>query len=443
MSLENSDARVLQRPAESQPSEDRPMSADQPFKSQFLQTMQERGYIHQITHPVELDEAASKGPITAYIGFDATASSLHVGHMIQIMMLRRLQQAGHKPIVLMGGGTTKVGDPTFKDTQRPLLTDEQIKANIDSMKVSFARFLTFGDGPTDAVMVDNADWLDKLGYVQFLRDYGVHFTINRMLTFDSVKLRLEREQPMTFLEFNYMLMQATDFLQLSRDRGCVLQMGGSDQWGNIINGVELIRRVDQKPSFGLTTPLLSTASGQKMGKTVGGAVWLNADMRSPYDYWQFWRNTEDADVGRFMKLFTDLSMEDIARYEAMQGADINEAKKVLANEATRMLHGEEAAHAAAEAARVAFEVGSVSGDMPTFEIAAADLDAGVVLAALATDAGLAASRGEARRLAQGGGLRVNDAAEADANRTITSADLVDGVVKLAAGKKKIVLVKPV
>lgn len=443
MSLENPDSGVLQRPAESQPSEDRPMSADQPFKSQFLQTMQERGYIHQITHPVELDEAAGKGPIAAYIGFDATASSLHVGHMIQIMMLRRLQQAGHKPIVLMGGGTTKVGDPTFKDTQRPLLTDEQIKANIDSMKVSFARFLTFGDGPTDAVMVDNADWLDKLGYVQFLRDYGVHFTINRMLTFDSVKLRLEREQPMTFLEFNYMLMQATDFLQLSRDRGCVLQMGGSDQWGNIINGVELIRRVDQKPSFGLTTPLLSTASGQKMGKTVGGAVWLNADMRSPYDYWQFWRNTEDADVGRFMKLFTDLSMEDIARYEAMQGADINEAKKVLANEATRMLHGEEAAHAAAEAARVAFEVGSVSGDMPTFEIAAADLEAGVVLAALATDAGLAASRGEARRLAQGGGLRVNDAAEADANRTITSADLVDGVVKLAAGKKKIVLVKPV
>ncbi len=443
MSLENSDASVLQRPIESQPLEDRPMSADQPYKSSFLQTMQERGYIHQITHPVELDEAAGKGPITAYIGFDATASSLHVGHMIQIMMLRRLQQAGHKPIVLMGGGTTKVGDPTFKDTQRPLLTDEQIKANIDSMKVSFARFLTFGDGPTDAVMVDNAEWLDKLGYVQFLRDYGVHFTINRMLTFDSVKLRLEREQPMTFLEFNYMLMQATDFLELERTHGCVLQMGGSDQWGNIINGVELIRRVDQKPSFGLTTPLLSTASGQKMGKTVGGAVWLNADMRSPYDYWQFWRNTEDADVGRFMKLFTDLSMEDIARYEAMQGADINEAKKVLANEATRMLHGEEAAHAAAEAARVAFEVGSVSGDMPTFEIAAADLEAGVILAALATDAGLAASRGEARRLAQGGGLRVNDAAEADANRTITSADLVDGVVKLAAGKKKIVLVKPV
>jgi tyrosyl-tRNA synthetase len=419
------------------------MSADQPFKSDLLRTMQERGYIHQITHPVELDEAAASKVITGYIGFDATAPSLHVGSLIQIMMLRRLQQAGHKPIVLMGGGTTKVGDPTDKDQSRPLLTEEQIQSNIDQIQTVFAKFLTFGDGPTDAVMVDNAAWLDKLGYVQFLREFGVHFTINRMLAFDSVKLRLEREQPMTFLEFNYMLMQATDFLQLSRDRGCMLQMGGSDQWGNIINGVELIRRVDQKPSFGLTTPLLSTASGQKMGKTMGGAVWLNADMRSPYDYWQFWRNTEDADVGRFMKLFTELPMEEIARYEAMQGADINEAKKVLANEATRMLHGEEAAHAAAEAARVAFEVGSVSGDMPTFEVPAADLEAGVILAALATDAGLASSRGEARRLAQGGGLRVNDKAEADANRTITSSDLVDGVVKLAAGKKKIVLVKPV
>ena len=359
------------------------------------------------------------------------------------MMLRRLQQAGHKPIVLMGGGTTKVGDPTDKDQSRPLLTEEQIQSNIDQIQTVFAKFLKFGDGPTDAVMVNNADWLDKLGYVQFLREFGVHFTINRMLSFESVKLRLEREQPMTFLEFNYMLMQATDFLELSRSHDCFLQMGGSDQWGNILNGVELIRRVDQKPSFGLTTPLLSTASGQKMGKTVGGAVWLNADMRSPYDYWQFWRNTEDADVGRFMRLFTDLSMEEVARYEAMQGADINEAKKVLANEATRMLHGEEAAQAAAEAARVAFEVGSVSGDMPTYEVSAADLDAGIMLAALAHDAGLAGSRGEARRLAQGGGLRVNDQAEADAGRTITSADLIDGVVKLAAGKKKIVLVKPV
>ena len=441
MPLEIAPSDVLE-PAPTVPEPD-PMSVDIEFKSDLLRTMQARGYIHSITHPVELDEAASKGVVTGYIGFDATAPSLHVGSLIQIMMLRRLQQAGHKPIVLMGGGTTKVGDPTDKDQSRPLLTEAQIQANIDSIQAVFAKFLTFGDGPTDAVMVNNADWLDKLGYVQFLREFGVHFTINRMLSFESVKLRLEREQPMTFLEFNYMLMQATDFLELERNFGCVLQMGGSDQWGNILNGVELIRRVDQKPSFGLTTPLLSTASGQKMGKTVGGAVWLNADMRSPYDYWQFWRNTEDADVGRFMRLFTDLSLEDIASFEAMEGAAINDAKKVLANEATRMLHGQAAADAAAEAARVAFEVGSVSDDRPTYEVAAADLEAGIVLAALAVDAGLSTSRGEARRLAQGGGLRVNDAPETDGARVISNGDLVDGVIKLAAGKKKLVLVKPV
>ena len=441
MPLEIAPSDVLE-PAPTVPEPD-PMSVDTEFKSDLLRTMQARGYIHSITHPAELDEAASKGVVTGYIGFDATAPSLHVGSLIQIMMLRRLQQAGHKPIVLMGGGTTKVGDPTDKDQSRPLLTEAQIQANIDSIQAVFAKFLTFGDGPTDAVMVNNADWLDKLGYVQFLREFGVHFTINRMLSFESVKLRLEREQPMTFLEFNYMLMQATDFLELERNFGCVLQMGGSDQWGNILNGVELIRRVDQKPSFGLTTPLLSTASGQKMGKTVGGAVWLNADMRSPYDYWQFWRNTEDADVGRFMRLFTDLSLEDIASFEAMEGAAINDAKKVLANEATRMLHGQAAADAAAEAARVAFEVGSVSDDMPTYEVAAADLEAGIVLAALAVDAGLSTSRGEARRLAQGGGLRVNDAPETDGARVIANGDLVDGVIKLAAGKKKLVLVKPV
>ncbi|HEX5379208.1 MAG TPA: tyrosine--tRNA ligase [Phenylobacterium sp.] len=441
MSLELRGERVLEPDATNQSL--RTMPADQAFKSEFLRTMQARGYIHQITHPAELDEAAASGIVTAYIGFDATAPSLHVGSLIQIMMLRRFQQAGHKPIVLMGGGTTKVGDPTDKDQSRPLLSEEQIRSNIDQIKTVFAKFLTFGDGPTDAVMVDNADWLDKLGYVEFLREFGVHFTINRMLSFESVKLRLEREQPMTFLEFNYMLMQATDFLELERKFGCVLQMGGSDQWGNILNGVELIRRVDHKPAFGLTTPLLSTASGHKMGKTLGGAVWLNADMRSPYDYWQFWRNTEDADVGRFMKLFTDLPLDEIARYEAMQGADINEAKKVLANEATRMLHGDAAARAAAEAARVAFEEGSVSGDMPTHEVPKGELEAGIVLAALAADAGLASSRGEARRLAQGGGLRVNDKAEADGNRVLTSADLVDGVVKLAAGRKKIVLVRPV
>lgn len=429
--------------APSAKSESRAMSAAASFKSEFLQTLQARGYIHQITHPDELDAAAAGGIVTAYIGFDATAPSLHVGSLIQIMMLRRLQQAGHKPIVLMGGGTTKVGDPTGKDESRKLLSDADIASNIAGIKQVFAKFLTFGDGPTDAIMVDNDEWLSKFGYVQFLRDYGVHFTVNRMLAFDSVKLRLEREQPMTFLEFNYMLMQATDFLELNRKYGCVLQMGGSDQWGNILNGVELTRRVDQKAAFGLTTPLLATASGAKMGKTMSGAVWLNAEQLSPYDYWQFWRNTEDADVGRFLKLFTDLPLERIAELEALPGALINDAKKVLADEATRMAHGEDEARKARDAAEKAFEQGALSADLPTFEVPAGDLEAGIVLAALFADAGLAASRGEARRLAQGGGLKVNDKAEASADRVITSADLVDGVVKLAAGKKKIVLIKPV
>ncbi|HWU78543.1 MAG TPA: tyrosine--tRNA ligase, partial [Caulobacter sp.] len=355
--------------------ESRSMSAASSFKSEFLRTLEARGYIHQITHPDELDAAAAGGIVTAYIGFDATAPSLHVGSLIQIMMLRRLQQAGHKPIVLMGGGTTKVGDPTGKDESRKLLSDADIAANIAGIKQVFARFLTFGDGPTDAIMVDNDEWLSKFGYVQFLRDYGVHFTVNRMLAFDSVKLRLEREQPMTFLEFNYMLMQATDFLELNRKYGCVLQMGGSDQWGNILNGVELTRRVDQKAAFGLTTPLLATASGAKMGKTMAGAVWLNAEQLSPYDYWQFWRNTEDADVGRFLKLFTDLPLERIAELEALEGAQINEAKKVLADEATRMAHGEEEARKARDAAEKAFEQGALSADLPTFEVPSAELEA--------------------------------------------------------------------
>ena len=440
MSLELPAIAVL-RPGHRLP--ENPQMSDAPFKSEFLQTMQARGFIHQITHPAELDAACVAGPIAAYIGFDATAPSLHVGSLIQIMMLRRFQQSGQKPIVLMGGGTTKVGDPTDKDESRPLLTEAQIQGNITSIKTVFAKFLTFGDGPTDAVMVDNDAWLSKFGYVEFLRDFGVHFTVNRMLAFDSVKARLEREQPMTFLEFNYMLMQSVDYLELERRLGCVLQMGGSDQWGNIVNGVELIRRVDQKPAFGLTTPLLSTASGQKMGKTVGGAVWLNADLRSPYDYWQFWRNTEDADVGRFLRLFTDLPLDEIARLEALPGAEINEAKKVLANAATTLLHGPDEASKAAGAANAAFVQGKLSDDLPTHEIPAAELSAGIVLAALAEAAGLAGSRGEARRLAQGGGLRVNDKAEPDANRTVTDADLIEGVVKLAAGKKKIILVKPV
>lgn len=414
------------------------------FKSSFLQTLQARGYVHQITHPSELDEAANTGVVTAYVGYDATAPSLHVGNLISIMMLRRLQQAGHRPIVIVGGGTTKVGDPSGKDETRKLLTQDDIQANIASQKQAFGKFLKFGDGATDAILIDNNEWLSKLGYIDFLRDYGVHFTINRMLAFDSVKLRLDREQPLTFIEFNYMLMQATDFLELNRRYCCTLQMGGSDQWGNILNGVELIRRVDQKPAFGLTTPLLTTASGAKMGKTAAGAVWLNADLRSPYDYWQFWRNTEDADVGRFLKLYTDLPLDEIARLEGLPGSQINDAKKVLADEATGLLHGTEAARIARAAAEQAFEHGSLSADLPTVEIPRPNLEAGIPIANLTTKAGLASSNGEARRLAQGGGLRLNDLAISDGGHLVTVADLnADGVLKLAAGKKKIVLIKPV
>ncbi|WP_191555575.1 tyrosine--tRNA ligase [Brevundimonas aurantiaca] len=415
---------------------------DQAFKSDFLRTLQARGYIHQITHPTELDEAAASGGLVGYVGFDATAKSLHVGNLISVMMLRRLQQAGGKPVVLMGGGTTKVGDPTGKDASRPQLTEETIQSNIDSIKTVFAKFLTFGDGPTDAVMVNNDDWLSTYGYIQFLRDFGTHFTVNRMLSFDSVKLRLEREQPMTFLEFNYMLMQSVDFLELNRALKVTLQMGGSDQWGNITSGVDLVRRVDQKAAFGLTTPLLTTASGGKMGKTAQGAVWLNAEQLSPYDYWQFWRNAEDADVGRFMRLFTDLSLEQIAEYEALEGAAINEAKKALADAATTLLHGAEAAATARAAAESAFEKGQLSADLPTVELPAAEIY-GAMIAAVVTKAGLTASNGEARRLAQGGGLRLNDVAVSDGAQLLTEADLKDGVIKLAAGKKKIVLVRPV
>ena len=337
---------------------------DTTFQSDFLTTLQARGYIHQITHPAELDAAAKAGVVAGYIGFDATAPSLHVGSLIQIMMLRRLQQAGGRPVVIMGGGTTKVGDPTGKDASRPQLTDETIQSNIASIKTVFEKFLTFGDGPTDAIMIDNDQWLSKYGYVEFLRDYGTHFTVNRMLAFDSVKLRLEREQPMTFLEFNYMLMQSVDFLELNRRHNVTLQMGGSDQWGNIVSGADLVRRVDQKASFGLTTPLLTTASGGKMGKTAQGAVWLNAEQLSPYDYWQFWRNAEDADVGRFMRLFTDLSLDEIAGFEALEGAAINDAKKALADAATTMLHGAEAAVSARARAEGAFE----RGEKATLEV---------------------------------------------------------------------------
>ncbi|MBU1540240.1 MAG: tyrosine--tRNA ligase, partial [Alphaproteobacteria bacterium] len=391
----------------------------------------------------ELDAAAAAGVVAGYIGFDATAPSLHVGSLIQIMMLRRLQQAGGKPIVLMGGGTTKVGDPTGKDASRPQLTDETIQSNIASIKTVFEKFLTFGDDPTDAVMLDNDAWLSTYGYVEFLREYGTHFTINRMLAFDSVKLRLEREQPMTFLEFNYMLMQSVDFLELNRALNCTLQMGGSDQWGNIVSGVDLVRRVDHKAAFGLTTPLLTTASGGKMGKTAQGAVWLNAEQLSPYDYWQFWRNVDDADVGKFLRLFTDLPLDEIARLEALEGAGINDAKIRLATEATTLLHGETEALAAQLTAKLAFEDGKTSAGLPTVELPRDEV-IGAMIAAVTTKAGLTTSNGEARRLAQGGGLRLNDEPVADGARLIEAADInADGVLKLAAGKKKIVLVKPI
>ena len=416
---------------------------DPVFKSDFLKTLQARSYIHQITHPVELDEAATSGIVTGYVGFDATAPSLHVGNLISIMMLRRLQQAGGKPIVIMGGGTTKVGDPTGKDTSRPQLTEADIAANIASIRTVFEKFLTFGDGPTDALMIDNDEWLSTYGYVEFLREYGTHFTINRMLAFDSVKLRLEREQPMTFLEFNYMLMQSVDFLELNRRYGCTLQMGGSDQWGNIVSGVDLVRRVDHKAAFGLTTPLLTTASGGKMGKTAQGAVWLNAEQLSPYEYWQFWRNADDADVGKFLRLFTDLPLDEVARLEALDGAAINDAKKALADAATTMLHGADAAAHARGAAEAAFEQGKLSVDLPTVDLPRDEV-IGAMVAAVTTRAGLTTSNGEARRLAQGGGLRLNDAVIADGAQLVTEADVnADGVFKLAAGKKKIVLVRPV
>ena len=422
----------------SEPQETKKMTE---FKSEFLRTISARGFIHQCSDAEALDAYAAKETVTAYIGFDCTGPSLHVGHLMGIMMLRRLQQAGHKPIVLMGGGTTKVGDPSGKDEARQLLTDEVIAANMASIKTAFNSFLTFGDGPTDAIMVNNAEWLDKLEYISFLRDYGRHFSVNRMLSFDSVKMRLEREQPLSFLEFNYMILQAYDFVELGKRYGCRLQMGGSDQWGNIVNGIDLGRRAANLDLYAVTCPLITTSSGAKMGKTASGAVWLNADMRSPFDYWQFWRNTEDADVGRFLKLFTELPLDEIARLEALPGAELNEAKKVLATEATAMLHGRDEADRAAGAAKAAFEEGAISADMPTVEIEGALLDAGLgVLNAFVT-AGLVASTSEARRQIKGGALRVNDEAVSDDKMMLGRAAVVDGVVKLSMGKKKHVLLK--
>jgi tyrosyl-tRNA synthetase len=411
-------------------------------RSDFLRIVTERGFLHQCTDLEALDKRLSEGPAAAYIGFDCTAESLHVGGLMQIMLLRWWQKAGNTPIVLMGGGTTRIGDPTGKDEARKVLTDDVIARNMAGIRKVFAKYLTFGDAAGDAVMVNNADWLDRINYIAFLRDYGKHFTINRMLTFDSVKLRLEREQPLTFLEFNYMILQAYDFAELWARRKCVLQMGGSDQWGNIVNGVELGRRVHQAELFGMTSPLLTTSSGAKMGKTLGGAVWLNADMLAPYEFWQYWRNTEDADVGRFLKLYTELPLDEIARLEALGGAEINEAKKVLANEVTRLCHGDAAAAEAAETARKTFEEGTLAGNLPTVAVAAAELAAGIPAFALFVKAGLAASNGEARRLIQGGGGKVNDVAVKDPAEVIGSDALKDGVIKLTAGKKRHVLVKP-
>jgi len=413
------------------------------LKSDFLRTVTERGYMHQCTDLEGLDKRLSQTCSAAYIGFDCTAPSLHVGSLMQIMLLRWWQKTGHQPIVLMGGGTTRIGDPSGKDEARKMLTDADIGRNMDGIKSVFGKYLSFGSGPTDAVMVNNADWLDKLNYIDFLRDYGHHFTINRMLTFDSVKLRLEREQPLTFLEFNYMLLQGYDFVELHRRNKCVLQMGGSDQWGNIINGVELGRRADQAELFGLTSPLLTTSSGAKMGKTAQGAVWLNADALSPWEFWQYWRNTEDADVGRFLRLFTELPLDEIARLEALAGAEINEAKKILAGEVTRLAHGEAAEAEAAETARKTFEEGATAANLPTIEIPLAELAAGIAAFSLFVRAGLAASGGEAKRLLKGGGGKLNDAAISDEMAPVTTGDLKDGVLKLTAGKKRHLLVKAV
>jgi tyrosyl-tRNA synthetase len=398
------------------------------YQSSLLRSLDERGYVHQATDAAALDALAVKEIVPAYIGFDATAPSLHVGSLVQIMMLRRLQQAGHKPIVLMGGGTTKVGDPSGKDESRKLLTSDDIAANIAGIKGVFEKFLTFGDGPTDAVLVDNAEWLDRLNYVDFLRDVGRHFTINRMLTFDSVKLRLDREQPLTFLEFNYMILQAYDFAELARRAGCRLQLGGSDQWGNIINGIELARRMDGAELYGLTTPLITTADGGKMGKTAAGALWLNADRVSPYDYWQFWRNTQDGDVVKFLKLFTDLPLTEIDRLGALDGAGINQAKVALATAATALLHGEDAARAAEETAHRTFTEGASDDNLPSF---ATEGSIGVVAAL--TGLGFAASNGEARRKIGEGAVRLDGAVVSDPSLVITVGETP---VKLSLGKKK-------
>ena len=409
------------------------------YDSELIRTYIERGYVHQITNDLGLDERATEQTIPAYIGFDCTADSLHVGSLVQIMMLRVLQRTGHKPIVLMGGGTTKVGDPSGKDAARPLLSDQDIENNKQGILQVFEKYLTFGDGPTDAIMVDNAEWLDNLAYIRFLRDFGPHFSINRMLGMESVKLRLDREQPLSFLEFNYAILQAYDFMELRRRYGCVLQMGGSDQWGNIVTGIDLTRRVDSQEVFGLTSPLITTASGAKMGKTADGAIWLNADRLSPFQFWQFWRNTEDADVERFLSLFTELPMDEVSRLGALEGADINEAKIILANEATTLCHGTDAAAEAMQTAQQTFADGGAGDGLPQISLSAEEADGLGMIAAL-VKVGFAKSNGEARRLIRGGGARLNDVAVNDEDHVMQGADFGDGRAKISAGKKRHALI---
>ena len=416
-------------------------SAMSTLHSPFLIAATERGFIHQCTDLAALDARLTKERVTAYVGYDCTADSLHVGSLVSIMLLRLWQRCGHKPIVLMGGGTTRIGDPSFRDTARPLLDDAEIARNMAGIRKVFTKFIAFGDGPTDAVMVNNADWLDELRYIPLLREVGRHFSVNRMLTQDSIRLRLEREQPLSFLEFNYPILQAYDFVELSRRFGCEVQIGGSDQWGNIVGGVELGRRMDGRTLYGLTTPLLTTASGDKMGKTAQGAVWLNAERLSPYEYWQFWRNTEDADVGRFLRLFTELPLDEIVRLE---NGDINEAKKVLATEATALCHGREAAEAAAETARAVFEEGGSGDELPQTQLSRDVFERGIAAFELFSRVGLAVSNSEARRLIRGGGARINDAVVKDETRVVGLDDLgPSGAMKLSAGRKRHALVRAV
>ena len=412
------------------------------YESQFMQLMRDRNFIHQVTDERELDAMMARDQVTAYIGFDCTADSLHVGSLVQIMMLRHLQKCGHRPIVLMGGGTTKVGDPSGKDDARQLLSDENIKHNKEGIRKIFEKYLVFGDGPTDALMVDNDEWLSNLEYIRFLREYGRHFSVNRMLSFDSVKLRLDREQPLSFLEFNYMILQAYDFLELQRRHNCILQMGGSDQWGNIINGVELVRRVDQKSIFGLTTPLVTTASGEKMGKSASGAIWLNSDRLSPYEFWQFWRNTEDGDVGRFLRLFTEIPLDEITKLEMLKGSELNEAKKILASEITKLCHGLNASESAASTAQKIFEEGLLGADLPTILIDTKQLEQGLWIIEALKQAEFIKSNGEGRRLINNGGVRLNDVVVFDPDQKILISDAnSDGVIKLSSGKKRHELLK--